>query len=211
MESELEKIIDRILRDASEEAESINKEARKAIEAEFEKQKALGRQKALKEAEILCRTSEDKMRAKRETVFAEAKLKASWMVLAEKNHAIDRVLEEGKARLEALANSKDYTSILEKIIVDAATVMGGGELEVLLSDKDSSIGSKPNMLRWTKLVTKETGKKTSLRLSGERIKAIGGAIVKTVDGILLVDNTFEARLKRSEPQLRLKVAKILFR
>ena len=207
----MEKVIDRILRDASDEAESIIEEARKAIEAEFEKKRVLGRQKALKEAEILFRASEDKVRAERETVFAEAKLKASWMVLAEKNHAIIRVLDEVKARLEALANSEDYTSILERIIVDAATVLGGGELEVLLSDKDSSMGSKLNVLRWSKLLTKETGKKASFRLSAERIKTIGGAVVRTVDGVVLVDNTFEARLKISEPQLRLKIAKILFR
>ena len=207
----MEKIIDRILRGANEEAELIISETREAVEAEFEKQRVLGRQKALEEAESLFRTSEDKMRADRETVFAEAKSKAGWMILAEKNHAINRVLDEARARLEALANTEDYTSILEKIIVDAATALEGGELEILLNDKDSSIGSKLNMSRWTKLFTKETGKKTSLRLSAKKIKTIGGAVVRTVDGVVLVDNTFEARLKRSEPQLRLKIAKILFR
>jgi V/A-type H+-transporting ATPase subunit E len=46
---------------------------------------------------------------------------------------------------------------------------------------------------------------------GEPIKAIGGAILKTSDGDIEVNNTIEARLERFKSILRSEVAEILFK
>ncbi len=59
------------------------------------------------------------------------------------------------------------------------------------------------------IVTK-TGKETTLEL-GENIKTIGGAIVKTRNGEIEVNNTIEARMSRFKKDLRSKVAAVLFK
>ena len=46
---------------------------------------------------------------------------------------------------------------------------------------------------------------------GEPIDAIGGAILKTADGDIEVNNTIEARLERFKSILRSEVAEILFK
>ena len=46
---------------------------------------------------------------------------------------------------------------------------------------------------------------------GEPIKAIGGAILKTSNGDIEVNNTIEARLERYKSILRSEVAEVLFK
>jgi len=103
-----------------------------------------------------------------------------------------------------------WTVLSEKtFIVDAGTVLDGGTLEVLLNKRDSTLPLKLNML--AKIIAEKTEKKTQLKLSKQKIETFGGAVVKTVEGKIVADNTFEAILKRREKELRFKIAKILFR
>jgi vacuolar-type H+-ATPase subunit E/Vma4 len=60
-----------------------------------------------------------------------------------------------------------------------------------------------------KKIADGTGVKTRLKISKQQTKAVG-VIVKTNDGKIFVDNTFEAILSRRERELRLKIARILF-
>ena len=77
----------------------------------------------------------------------------------------------------------------------------------MLNENDSSLPLKLNTLE--KKIFDRTGVKTRLKISKQQIKAVG-VIVKTVDGRIFVDNTFEAILSRRERELRLKIARILF-
>ena len=91
--------------------------------------------------------------------------------------------------------------------VDAGIVLEGGILEVVLNEKDSSLPLKLDPIE--KKIADSTGKNTQLRLSKQRINAVGD-MIKTNDGRIYVDNTFEAILHRRERALRLKIAQILF-
>jgi len=66
-----------------------------------------------------------------------------------------------------------------------------------------------NKIQIFEKIADRTGVKTQLKFSKQQIKAVG-VIVKTVDGRIFVDNTFEAILSRRERELRLKIARILF-
>ena len=92
-------------------------------------------------------------------------------------------------------------------IVEAGTALGGGKLEVMLNENDSSASLKIRLL--TKAIADKTGVTTQLKLSKQRIKAVG-VMVKTIDGRILMDNTFDAIIKRREKELRFKIARILF-
>ncbi|UCH71111.1 MAG: hypothetical protein JSV29_03845 [Candidatus Bathyarchaeota archaeon] len=209
MEPEVQEIVNQILRDSRKKAKFVVKEARKSADIMLEKQKESARRKAGERVSSMLKKTESEVATIRGTVFTDVRRKASWSVLSEKERLVTTVLDEVITRLRALSQSKKYISILETLIVDAGTVLGGGALEILLNKRDSTLPLKLNVL--TKKIAEKTEKKTQLRLSKQKIEALGGAVVKTVNGRIVADNTFEAIIQRREKDLRFKIAKILFR
>ena len=207
MESSDNKIIDRILNDAREERKAIIKEAKRSAEMLLEKQRKLALHSAEKEVYSLLKRAENEAAVIKGKVTTDIKRRAGWVVLSEKERLVTSVLNEVKNRLVNLQKSEEYLPVLKKLIVDAGIVLGGGMLEVVLNENDLSLPLKSDTLG--KKISEETGVKTQLRFSKQQIKAVG-VIVKTIDGRIFVDNTFEAILSRRERELRLKIARILF-
>lgn len=209
MESEAQKITDQILIDAREDAKSVIIEARKSAEMMMERQSELGRQKAAERVSSIIGKARNESDITRGMVFTDIRRKAGWMVLSEKGRLITSVLDGAKSRLAALAKMEKYVSELERIILDAGIALGGGELQIILNERDSDLPLKLNAI--SKAVSDKTGNRTELKLSKERAKASGGVVVKSADGKVVLDNTFEAILKRRERDLRLKIARVLFK
>ena len=207
MESSTDKIIDRILKDAREEAKTIVKEAKRSAELLIEKRRQSALHNAEKDVYSLLKRAENEAEIIRGKVSTDIKRNASWIVLAEKERLVTSVLNEVKNRLVNLQKSEEYLPVLKKLIVDAGIVLGGGMLEVVLNENDLSLPLKSDTLG--KKISEETGVKTQLKFSEQQIKAVG-VIVKTIDGRIFVDNTFEAILSRRERELKLKIARILF-
>jgi vacuolar-type H+-ATPase subunit E/Vma4 len=201
------KILDRILNDAREERKAIIKEAKKSAEMLVEKQRKLARHSAEKEVYSLLKRAENEAAVIKGKVTTDVKRQAGWLVLSEKERLVTSVLNEVENRLVNLQKSEEYLPVLEKLIVDAGIVLGGGTLEVVLNENDSSLPLKLNKLE--KKIADETDVKTRLKISKQQIKAVG-VIVKINDGRIFVDNTFKAILSRRERELRLKIARILF-
>lgn len=209
MEPELQRILDQILTDAKEDAKSIVLEARKFAEMMQEQQKELGAQKAAERVSYILTKAKDEADTIRGMICSDVRRKASWMVLSEKERLITNVLDEAKTRLVALAKTDKYVSELEWIIRDAGIALGGGGLQVILNEHDATLPLKLGAI--SKAISEKTGNKTELKLSKERTEASGGAVIKTADGKIILDNTFEAMLKRRKGELRLKIARILFK
>jgi vacuolar-type H+-ATPase subunit E/Vma4 len=207
MENSGHEILERILKDAKDEAEVILKDAQKSAETLIEKQRQAARQSAEKEVCSLLKRAENDAEIIRGKVSTDIKRHAGWIVLSEKDRLITSVLNEAKNRLVSMQKSEKYIPIIEKLIVDAGTVLEGGMLEVLLNENDSALQFSLDKLE--KEISDRCGAHTQLRLSDQHIKAVG-VIVKTVDNRIFVDNTFEAILNRQERELRLKIAQILF-
>jgi len=208
MKAEMQRIIDQILHDAREEAESIIEEARKSTEMMVEKQQKLAHQKAWEEAAPILRRVENENEAIRGRAFTDTRRKANWMVLSEKERLVTSVLEEVMKRLKAFSQSENYVPFLQKIIVDSGIVLSGEKLEILLSEQDETLPLELDML--TKKIVEKTGKETELTTSNEKIKSIGGCVIRTHDGRIVIDNTFTDILKRRERELRFEIAKMLF-
>jgi len=209
VESEAQKITDQILTDAKEDAKYIIIDARKEAEMMQERQGELGRQKAAERVSSIVGKARNESDITRGMVFTDIRRKAGWMILSEKERLITNVLDEAKSRLTALAKTEKYMPELERMILDAGIALGGGELQVLLNERDSALPLKLNAI--SKAVSEKTGNRTELKLSKERTKASGGVVVKSTDGKVILDNTFEAMLKRRERELCLKIARILFK
>jgi len=209
MKQEAQRITDQILIDAKEDAESIIVEARKSAEMMLDNQRELGRQKAAERVSTILSKARNEADIARGMVFTDVRRKAGWMALSEKQRLIASVLDEARSRLATLARTEKYVSELQRMVVDAGTALNGGKLQVILNERDADLPLQFDTM--SKKISQETSNKTELRLSKERIAASGGALVKTLDGGVVLDNTFEAILKRSEKDLRLKIAKVLFK
>ncbi|PVX27118.1 MAG: hypothetical protein CW716_03950 [Candidatus Bathyarchaeum sp.] len=208
METTENRIIDRILKDAREEAKTIVKNAQTYAETSIEKQRLSARQAADKEANSLLKKAQNEANIIGEKIYTDVKRQAGWTVLSEKNRLITNVLNEVKNRLLNIQeNSGEYITVLERLIVNAGAVLGGGKLELLLNENDSKLSFRLDKLE--KEISDKTGKNTRLSVSDQRITAVG-IIVKTADNRIFVDNTFKAILSRREKELRLKTARILF-
>ena len=97
---------------------------------------------------------------------------------------------------------------MENLIIEAGIILGGNKLEVVLNAQDSKISLKLNKL--TKKISARTKTEIKLKLSKEKIRTIGGAMLKTSDDKIIMDNTFEDILNQREKSLKAKISKILF-
>ena len=207
MENSRNEIFDRILKDAQEKAERIITDAKKSGERLIMGQRQKARQNAEKRASSILNKAENDSAIIRGKVFTDTSRRASWIVLSEKNRLINNVLDEAKNRLLNLQNSENYVQILEKLIVNAGKVLGGGKLEVVLNEKDLKLPI--NFYKLEKEISEKSCVQSQLKVSDQQTKSIG-VIVKTFDDQIFVDNTFETILKRREKEFRLGISRILF-
>jgi vacuolar-type H+-ATPase subunit E/Vma4 len=205
---EVQRITNQILQNARENAKSILIKAHKSSEMMIEKQKELARQNSLEEVSSILKKAEGEAEVIRKTIIADAKKRASWMALSEKGRLVTSVLEEVMNKLKVFSQSGNYLPFLQKLIVDTGIALGGEKLEIILSEQDETLPLELSML--TKNIIEKTGKKIELMISNTKIKSFGGCVVRTLDGRIIIDNTFSDILKRREREFRFEIAKILF-
>jgi vacuolar-type H+-ATPase subunit E/Vma4 len=198
-----------ILEEAHRSAEHIVQAAHRSAEDILEKQRQLGVQRANESAQLVFKKTESEVELNRLRSIANAKIKANWVILSKKETWIDNVLNEAKKKLMILTQSKKYLPILEKLITEAGIILSSKELEVILNEHDSTLPLKHDDL--AKEISEKTGFKTKLRLSEEKTEALGGAILRTANGKVVMDNTFDDVLMRKEKDLRFRIAAILFK
>lgn len=201
---QIEKIEEIIINEAKAKAEEIITKAKEKAQKILDEAK----REAEKEAnEIINRRKADaEARARR--IMSEARLEARLKLLNAKEEVISNVFDTALERLKEFCQTPEYKEVLENLIKDAAITIGGGNLEVLLSENTNI---EPDLSKIAKEVEKQTGTATSIVLSKDKVKSIGGAIVRSLDQSFTLDNTFEARLERVREQLRVSVANVLFK
>jgi len=206
MNSGAAKIVSSILSDAQSKADSIIQEAEKEaalIVKEGEKEAALLKEKIMENAK-------KQSAMKYQQLVSEAKMNARRAELEAKEEIIESVFKNALEELQKIAStsSPQYKESLKKIIHEASFEIGGGDLILSLKGEDVQ-KIKDTIPSIEKDTEDKTGKKTTLEI-GENIKTIGGAIVKTKNGDIEVNNTIEARMQRFKKVLRAEVAKVLF-
>jgi len=205
-----DQIVSKILQDAQGEVETALRKAAQASEDVIRQQK----EQALRDAEkaaapILARAKEEAEAARRQ-VITEAQTRANWNILSEKRQIIEEALAAATTKLiENLRSDTDsYVSLLSHLAREGGVALGGGDLELLLNAHAARLGLDLDAL--AKEVEKETGAKTTIHLSGRRIKNIGGVLVQADAGRRTVDNTFEGIVERRRRDLETIAAKLLF-
>ena len=190
--SEAQGKADVIIQDANAEVSAIQAKAEKTAEAE----KAKILENGKKQSEM-----------RYQQIISEAKMNARRAKLGAKEEVIEAAFNQATGELKAKASSGDeeYKDSLSKMIKEAADEIGRDDLIIHLNEAD------------TNTLKQDLSSDNSFELEGvkftlgEPIKAIGGAVLKTSDGDIEVNNTIEARLERFKSILRSEVAEILFK
>jgi V/A-type H+-transporting ATPase subunit E len=121
-----------------------------------------------------------------------------------KEEYINAVFDKSLARLKQFTESESYYSNLLAFIEEAAKKIESDRLIVYVNSKDREWLVKGKLDE----LSGKLGVK--LTLANETENCLGGCIIKTPDGKLSHDNTFENRLQALKPILRIEIAKILF-
>jgi len=200
--------IEALLSEAHETAEKIIQNVQKTVQGTLEEQRKMGRERA---REIVI--SIDKKAQKASAIIklrdiASAESKARWLILEKKHELIENVLNQVKDELHALIKTDKYIHVLENLIVEGGIIVGVTELEVIFNERDSILPLDLDKL--AEKIGEKTGTKTNIAKSSKKIDAIGGAIIQTTDGKIVMNNTFESMLNNSEREIRFKITQILF-
>ena len=111
----------------------------------------------------------------------------------------------GELKIKASSGDAEYDDSLTKMIKEAADELGSKDLIIQLNEND------------TKKFKDQLSGVSTFQIEditfelGEPIDTIGGAVLKTSNGDIEVNNTIEARLDRFKSVLRSEVADILFK
>ena len=203
MSSGTSKIVESIMSEAQEKADVIIQDANaevSAIQAKAEKTAEVEKTKILENGK-----KQSDMRYQQ--IISEAKMNARRAKLDAKEDVIEAAFSQatGELKEKAAEGGEEYKDSLSKMIKEAADEIGSDDLIIQLNEADTnafkeSISSGDSF--------EIEGIKFQL---GEPIDVIGGAILKTSNGDIEVNNTIEARLERYKSILRSEVADVLFK
>ena len=183
---------DGIIQDANAEVSQINAKAEKTAEAE--KTKILENGK--KQSDM-----------RYQQIISEAKMNARRAKLGAKEEVIEAAFNQATGELKAKAadGDEEYKDSLAKMIQEAANEIGTNDLIIHLNEADTNQFKQD-------LSSSDSFEIDGIKFTlGEPIKTIGGAILKTSNGDIEVNNTIEARLERYKSILRSEVAEVLFK
>ena len=189
--SEAQGKADIIMQEANAEIATITADAEKT--AESEKNKILDNGK--KQSDM-----------RYQQIISEAKMNARRAKLGAKEEVIEAAFNQATGELKSIAasGSDEYEDSLSKMIKEAADEIGRDDLIIHLNEADTN--------KFKQELSSDSFELEGVNFKlGEPIKAIGGAILKTSDGDIEVNNTIEARLERFKSILRSEVAEILFK
>ena len=205
MSSGAEKIVSSIMSEAQAKANAIIQEAEEEAAGILKE----GEKRAQIVSERILESARKQADMRYQQIISEAKMNARRAELEAREEVIQEAFKKAEEELKNLASTsnEEYLGALRGMIKEAAVEIGGGDLVVSMKEDDRS--HDPGLDKIAAEVEAETGKKTTLEV-GDSIRTIGGALVRTKDGLIEVNNTIEARMSRFRKALRSEVARVLF-
>ncbi len=185
----------------------VQKEAETAIlAAESEAKATLKAAKEQADQNYRAKIAQAKLKAEAEKrkIVSVTEVEMRNRLLQTKEDLVDAAFEKAFSKLENFVETDDYHDYLFKIIQNAAKRIGQKDLAIQVNAKDKD---------WlTPDVLKSLSKKLhcELKLSEKTGNYLGGCIIQTGDGKIILDVTLDNRLQELKPVLRVEMAKILF-
>ena len=195
----LEKILERIQKDAQSEVDRIK--GRASATADEILKKAQAEAEALKAQALEDAKNEAKQRGER--IVATASLDLRKALLAEKQNAIDTAFQAAVDILVKMGDAEYRKIIRDMILPNVQT----GDEEIILSERDKArLGD--DFAQEINHQLAQSGKKGELIISQDTYDIVGGFVLRR--GQIELNSSFESLFKSSRGDLESEVAKILF-
>lgn len=195
--------------------QTILREAHEAARAQVQQAEALAavaQERARREAEDkrlwILRDAEREAEAIRRRIGSTAEMESKRRLLEARERLIRQVLDQALAQLKAGAGTDARRAGLLYLVVEAAREIGGGRLMVRTASADARLLDPEFLAEARELLARE-GIFAELGAAERPAGIVGGAIVSRDDGSIIVDNSFETRIRRQEASLRRGVWHIL--
>ncbi len=193
----VDKIISKIESDTKAEMQHIKADAAQEAKKILDEARRQGEQEHIK---IIERGKKD-IDTSVNRIKSGARIDAMRTVIGAKDQVISRCFAEAREALSKLANTKKYENILRDSIDDGAKLIGNDV--ILLCNKKDKRAIK-------KVISGMPKKGLKISVGKEDIDTIGGVVVKSKSGDVIVNNTFEAILERQSNELRHEISRILY-
>ena len=187
-----------------EDAERESKTTILRAEAQAEKILEEAEKEAERKYESIINENKEKLRTREQRMIILFELEAKNKLLKAKEELIEEVYNKTLSRLREYTLTEDYMNCLLRLISEASRQISSNELIIQLNERDYQALTEKRLLDFSRKIG------VKLVKSKKRIDCIGGVIVMSPDGKIVVDNTFENRLRMLKSSLRVKVAEILF-
>ncbi|MFW6173187.1 MAG: V-type ATP synthase subunit E [Elusimicrobiota bacterium] len=182
-----EKIIERIKKDSEKEIKNIKKEAEKKANEIIENAK----QQAKDETKKILAEGKKQTENLKKILVSQANQDAKRKIMRVREELIEKCFTKIYPKLSTL-NQKEYERMVRKLVEDGC----------------KKLGSKCKLLV-SRDIDKEIAEDLGIPVEGN-VESLGGIILKSSDGKVTIDLTFNGILKRNKDEIRIKVAKLLF-
>ena len=207
----VDKIIAQIEKTVEEKVADILAKAREKAEVLL----AEAREQAAEQQRATLARGEQESRRESQRILAEARIQARRACVKAQEDTVKQAFSQAMQALQTLADSGaaggfSYPDVLKSLIVESIAATDTNDLEVLVREPDRSLLTPEFFSAAATEGSRVTGRSIKLTLGTEAVAAAGGAMVRSLDGRVRVDNTFKARTTRFMDAIRTRVAKELF-
>ena len=209
--SSVDPLVKALLAEAHETADQIILNAREKVRDTLLEQEKKGGDKAKEMVKLIEANARKKVTINKQQYTASAEIKAEWLILEKEHAMVDKVLSRVNTELHNLIKEKpdDYLHVLESLIVEGGIILEVPDLELFLNERDSHLPLDLGKLG--QKIGEKTGLKITITKSTKKIDTMGGAIMQTPDGKIVLNHTFEGFFQSSKNEIRFKIAQILFK
>ena len=201
---DVESLKNKILEQAREEASKALDRAQRVAERDLVYAKEEAEEiKAQQRAEI-----QPLLEAEKKKIIVTAEMEARKKLLEKKEELVDRIFAEAENRLMELRGSKDYVDIISRSIEEAVTTINGDTI-VEFGEKDSDIFTPDYISSIESRIAESLGRKLQLQFQCVGGKISAGVIIKSKDGRIIMDNSFSGRLRMLKEEIRGRVSEML--
>jgi len=185
----IDKIIQKIKAETAVNVDKILKDAQKTTK----EMKLKAKKELTEQLEKIRDDGEKRITIMRNIHLSEARRASSRNILNAKEELIETSFAQAREQLRTLTG-QEYRDIMTRLIKESLALIGDTGVATLTREEDKAIlSSFPNITVKPKLAP-----------------GLGGLIIESKDGKLVVDNTFEAILNRHREDIRTEVANILY-
>lgn len=182
-----EKIIEQIKKDSENEIKQIIKNA----EEQAKNIISITKKEAEQEAKKILLDGKHKSENIKKILISKANQDIKREIMSAREKIIEECFTKAHHEL-SIMRGNNYEKIVKKLIEDGRKKLGG-KCSLLIS----------------RAADKTIAKDMGILIDG-RIETSGGIILKSIDGMVKLDNTFDGILKREKDKIRRRVGRILF-